>query len=367
MRVAVIRGDLPQQLFLADLEPTSQFDPAIDPAGQTRYVDRPRVAAVTSLLAAYVPASIVSTGNITFPLLINAGNQTLKLRTLTTDAYTSVLIAAATYNNITDLVAALNTALALTPWMATVHPTQALRVALLSRAKGAGVRIQNDSTGGGSTANTPLVLGAGGQNFTVPTAATLILATVPVGGPVDVSDATVRGQLGPGLAATALLAVQDGLAPRFIETDVAIKSFEVGNLAKYRSAQFNPDPTRLPPISAGAAIVVLADDGVTSFVAPVPTLSNAQFGVPGAGQVTLTGTGLASKGSPNAEVLATKVKFLTLPDPRVVDQATIVAAGGVVTATSIVIPAAKVPSGVGVGTKVQVLYTSLASNQFTLV
>ena len=367
MRVAVIRGDLPQQVFLADLEPTSQFDPALEPMGQTRYVDRPRVASLTTLLASLVAASMVSTGDITFPLTINAGNQTLKLKQQVADSFVSYLIPTAVYASATTLVAGINTVLAGTPFVAAVSPTQPLRVVFLTRATGTGARIQNDTTGNGSTANAPLVLGAGGQTFTVPSAATLIAATVPVGGPVDVSDVTVRGQLGPGLIVASLLIIQDAMAPRFIETDVAIKSFEVGHLAKLRSAQFNPDVNRLPPISSGAAVVVLADDGTTSFAAPVPVLSNAQVNTPGAGAVTLTGQGLASKGTPNAEVRATRVKFFTSPEPQTLDQATIIRLGGTVSATSIVIPAGLVPAGVAAGVKVQVRYTSLASNVFTLV
>lgn len=368
MRVAIIRGDLPQKVLLADLEPTSQLDVPVEPVGQTRYVDRPQVAALTALLAAQVPASIVSTGDITFPLTINAGNQTLKIKGAAADPFTTVLITAAVYANITTLLAAINVALAATAFRATTHPLfPTTRISLYTLAKGEGVRIQNDTTAGGSTANTPLVLGAGGQIFTVPTSAALVTATVPVGGPVDVSAATVRTQLGAGLQAAPLLLVQDALAPRFAETDVAIKSFQVGDLAKFKSASFNPDPSRLPALTTGAAMVVLADDGVTAFTAPVPTLTNAQVNTPVAGAVTLTGVGLASKGSPNAEVRGTKVKFFTAPEARVLDQATIVAAGGTVSATSIVIPASKVPSGVVAGTKVQVLYTSLASNQFTLV
>jgi hypothetical protein len=60
------------------------------------------------------------------------------------------------------------------------------------------------------------------------------------------------------------------------------------------------------------------------------------------------------------------VKFF-LPVPVTVDQYFIVAAGGTVSKTSIVLPAAVVPAGVAAGIKVQVQYTSLVSNQFTLV
>jgi hypothetical protein len=366
MRVAVIRGDLPSSLFLSDLEPSSQVNRMYETEGQTRYVSRITPAKLDPVMTESVPASVASTGNLTFPLIINAGNQTLKIKHLALDAYTTVLIPTTTYNNMTDLVAAINGVLILTTFRAAISSAGALRLALQSTVGGTGDRIQIDSTAGGSTFNTPGVLAAGGSNFTVPTSSAVILALVPVGGPVDVSAATVRTNLGAGLTSTQLSSVQDALAPRFIDTDVSIKSFLVGNLSKYRSASFNPDSNRIPAIANGAAVVVLADDGVTAFTANQPTLTNAQFGVPVAGAVTLTGLGLSGSGSPSSEVVATKVKFL-LPSPRTVDQAVITDAGGVVSATSIVIPASKVPAGVAAGTQVQVFYTSFASNIFTLV
>lgn len=368
MRVAILRGDLPQQLFMGDLEPVSQIDPMYE-QGQSRYQARVTTTSVGALLTAYVPASLGSTGNITFPVTITGLLQTLKLKQQAAESYVSYAIPTGTYANMTELLAAINSVLTpvgnYTAVALATSPTN--RIALQTTAKGAGNRIQHDTTAGGSTANTPLGLAAGGANFTVPTAGTLIAAAIPVGGPVDVSAATLRTNLGAGLTAAQVLSVQDGLAPRYYETDVAIKSFQVGTLAGYKSASFNPDPNRLPPLTPSAAIAVLADDGVTAFSAPVPNITNAQFNTPVAGAVTITGVGMAWHGTPNAEVRATRIKFHTAPDARVVDQATIVAAGGTVSATSIVIPASKVPAGVGVGTIVQVFYTSLASNRFTLV
>src|SRR5690349_7144758 len=119
MRVGIIRGDLPGPVFLADLEPTSQTNFPTEPPGQTRYVSRPSVAAITAYLA-----------------------------------------------------------------------KQGLSAS----------------------------------------ATALITATVPIGGPVDVSSSTITGVSGLGSATgTQVIALQDLLAPKFVETDVAIKSFQVGN------------------------------------------------------------------------------------------------------------------------------------------
>src|SRR5574343_674465 len=64
MRVAVTRGDLPGPLYLADLEVISQYDPAIEPVGQTFYVSRPILSEMAAALAD-VPAGLLGTVNMT--------------------------------------------------------------------------------------------------------------------------------------------------------------------------------------------------------------------------------------------------------------------------------------------------------------
>lgn len=151
MRVAVIRGDLPGPLFIADLESTSQENPSLE-SGQTRYLARPNVTKIAAYLAAQSLAA---------------------------------------------------------------------------------------------------------------SASALVLATVPVGGPVDVSSATIKGVAGLGAATDAqVTAIQDLLAPKFVETTAANGSWTHGNLKRLRDASFTPDPNRF---STGAAIAVVEDDGSTLY------------------------------------------------------------------------------------------------------
>ena len=52
MRVGIIRGDLPANpIYLGDLEVISQYDPAIEPPGQTYYVSYPTTTVVSNVLA----------------------------------------------------------------------------------------------------------------------------------------------------------------------------------------------------------------------------------------------------------------------------------------------------------------------------
>ena len=372
MRVGIKRGDLPGPLFMADLETVSQTDFPIEPSGQTRYISRPQVSVVNSLLTT-VPPAIRSTGDITFPLAITLGvNDTLRLK-VNAGAFVPVVIAASLgYADITALSTAVNAALTIAGVGVVAVPDGALRFILKNSTAvgtGVGTKITLDTNGNGSDANASLGFAAGGANYTVPTAAAVITALFPVGGALDVSIATILAQVSLALTGNrvAIKAFQDAIAPQFYETDVAIKSFEKGNLHGFLSATFSPDPHRVPAMALGTAIVVVQDDGVTPFVAPVPNISGAVHNVPAAGDITITGVGLA-----NSEVDLTEVRvthpstgFSKLLYQKVIRTTKTGGTQGVVSATSIVIPASLL-AGLGVANNtVQVQYTSLASNKFT--
>ncbi len=93
-----------------------------------------------------------------------------------------------------------------------------------------------------------------------------------------------------------------------------------------------------------------------------PVITNAQANTPGAGDVTLTGTGFTSL-SPNASVVT-----FTGEGAVVLTQAQIITGGGTITATSIVIPAALFPNTVAAtGSITTVAGASLVDAQtFTL-
>ena len=188
-------------------------------------------------------------------------------------------------------------------------------------------------------------------------ATTLISTTVPVGGPVDVSSATIKGVAGLSGASNAqVAALQDLLAPKFLETDVVIESFQVGELSKLLSSHFTPDSTRLPALATGPAIAVVMDDGVTPFTAPLPTISSA---VNGGGNLTISGTALG-----NSELYdATRVRAYNtaLGVSHTATQRAIVHAGGSVGASSVVVPQSLLP-GVAAGWSVQLEFTTLVSN-----
>jgi len=384
MRVGILRGDMPGPVFLADLEPVSQYNPPTEPRGQERYVGRPVIAAVQAAMLANVGAGFASTGNMAFNVTIAAPNQTLRAKTSSGAAFSVILMPTGVYTTMAAFLTAMNAKLVLYGLGMKVSPLNALRVVLYSLTFGEGSYIAIDTVGNGSTFNgaTAANFGAGGGTFTVPLATAFITATLPVAGPLDVRATTIRTQLGPALDAVQVEAMASTIAPKFVETDVAVKCYQVGYLADLRSANFTPDPSRMPPLALSAAVTVVQDDGFTAFsasaLAPVPNITNAQLGVPAPGWVRISGAGLG-----NAEFPGTlTVKFTDYLNVGLgqtpvnifkVDQAMIEAAGGVVSLTVIDIPpllgtTRLVPTwAVATTTKVSVKYTSLASNERALV
>lgn len=365
MRVGVIRGDLPGPLFLADLEPTSQTNFSVDPPGQTRYVARPDLTNVTAVMTANAFAGFSSTGNITLNVTINAGNQTLRAKTASAAGFSVILIPTGTYTSLASLIAAANPVLLPFGMALEVNPVNSARLVLYSLTGGPGSHITIDTTANGSTFNgaTAGNFGAAGGTFTMPAASAFITATLPVGGPLDVRATTIRTQLGPAPTDTQVAKIADSIAPQFIETEVAVKCYQVGNLADLRSANFNPDPNRIPALSNGAAVTIVQDDGNTAFsasvLAPVPNISGAAFG---GGNLTITGTGLGNSEFPNS--VKVKLTSVVTGAVLVVSQRKFVSVGGSVSATSVVVPTTQIP-GMAAGDKVQLLFMSLASNVFT--
>jgi len=404
MRVGVIRGDVPSPIFLADLEPTSQFNPPTEPFGQTRYVSRPDPLLLTYLMAGVyqsdetlpgnvgdivdgtevvppsltlpipkgspgyggVPAGVQSTGAITFPVTLTGANDVLRVKNTLAGSFVAVTIANATYNTMAALVTAVNAALTTFNAGATAaHDSTGTLLVIQSTVPGVGSYIAVDTVGNGSTFNAPANLGAGGQTFTMPSATTVITAlnpavVPPATGSINVSAATLLSTLG---ASPNTSYVADFVAPPFKETEVAVQSYQVGDLAKYRALTWNPDPRRLPVITSGPAVQVVEDDGVTNFssspLAPLPTVTAATHNVPAAGDITITGVNLgnveylnetivtirqaASAATPGTQPASIRVTQSLLNKP--------VSSGtqGSVSNTSIVIPASLLNAQNGAG------------------
>jgi hypothetical protein len=355
MRVAVIRGDVPSPIFLADLEPTSQFNPPTEPFGQTQYIEYPSATALTYLMKGVyvsytedytivgdigddvndqftasvpntlpipagsqgyggVPAAVISSSAITFPVTIGGGTNTLAVANSSPPSYTSVVIASGVYATMTALLTAINAVLVPTGLANAVSDSTGLKVVIQSSVPGPGSFIEL----GGATDTTTLFL-ASGQTFTMPSAATIIAALNPVVAPpatgsLNVSAAALLTNVGPTPNSSY---VANFIAPQFLETTVAVQSYQAGNLHGYLLPTWNPNPRLLPAITSGPAIQVVENDGTTPFssspLAPFPMITAAVHNSPNTGDITITGVGLG-----NAELFNSTVVRVTAASSVVV-------------------------------------------------
>lgn len=357
MYIGVIRNDIPQAISLSGLEPISRFNPMIEPEGQEYMLARPTETGVDAALASVAP-SIMGGTNITFPLVINAGNQTLRIRTASSGAFTVVTVPAATYNDISELSDAVTAALdAAGVAVRAQDGSSELRLMLVAtEVFGAGSTLSVDSVANGSTFNTPSGIGAAAVSFTVDTAANILSLALPLGGPLDVSGATLLPLVGASVVYQndLLAAFRSSIALKIHETSVVQDALKAGVLKALLSVSYSPDPNRFPP---GAAISIVEDDGSTAFTpAGLPVLASAVL----AGNLTLTGTDLAS---PETYEMIVSISG---SGAKKIYQKAIELAGGTVTATSIVVPASLF-SGVAVGaSSVKVQFRSFMSNQVTV-
>lgn len=368
MRIGVIRGDMPGPIALMDLETVSQHNPPTEPKGQERRLSRPSVTDVGAVVDT-LPAGLLGTTDISGGLtIVLATNDVLRITTVDGDPFVDVTVAPAAYATGALLAAALQAALDAETVDATARlDDSGLYLVIQSNTLGEGSYIEIDTDGNGSTFNDDAGFNVLGDSFEMPSTAATILALSPVNGPLDVEAATILATVGGGVTAAQSLALADSIAPRFIETDVAIKSFQVGMISGYRSSSYNPDPNRIPALSDGAAISVVSDDG-TAFTAPLTVISGAVHNVPNAGDITITGTNL---GNSEVESTVLRVTSSTGATFNKLYQSTITSTlsggtQGIVTPTSIVIPASLLSSLGVAGSTVRVQYTSLMSNTFTV-
>ena len=374
MRVAVIRTDLPGPVRLTDLEQVSRRNDPVDPPGQEGNLSPATVASIEAALgdpSTGVGATITASGAPT-SLTIGAGNKVLRLKTSSAASFGVYTIAEAAYASTDALVAAINTALN----GSGIRAFKAgLAVVLESRTPGVNSYLQLDTVANGSTANTNLNF-ADGVTRTMPSAQTFYTAAGLPSGPVTIGQATLEA-VGATTNSRALepfydagdaraLVVANAVAPIFAETDVALESFLVGNLARYRNASYDPDPRRAS-VPAGAAVSVLEDDGATAFATAntLPTISGAALGAPSAGAVTISGTGLGNENGGGTAGYGIAVKF-TGAGGRKLEQRAIIEAGGSVLPSAIVIPAALIPGVAASTTSVQVQVRHRLSNVVAL-
>lgn len=374
MYLVVIRSDLRNPLFLSDIEPISQTNPTTEsPRGQARYVSRPSAAKIQEYLD--TQAAIELTGSTGWTT------------TGWTGSYNSFTHTTGNTTALTNTLAAANTVSYLVSVTITNRTAGTVVVSFGGDSTAALSASATDTLVAVSTATlavTPSSTFDGTVSISVKavaaSAAALITATVPgyVGGAVvptvDISGTAIRAVTGLAGATNAQVEhLQNMLGYHIVETDAVKKSVLAGCLHGLLSSSFNPDSRGAlghPPATAGQAIRVVQDvnassTSTTAFTVRTPIITGLTL----SGTLTITGAsgGLSGYGlyEPTIIIIGSGGRQIT--------QAQILAAGGTISDTSIVVPAsliaatATVPTVPTAGsTWVRVQVNDMLSNKYAL-
>lgn len=270
MRVGIVRTDI-GNLYLSDLENSSQRCFSSEPRGQSRYVHRLTTAEITALLEANAP--LTELGSIAGPTFDTSVNDTLRIGTAA-GVFTAITVTSGVGTAGTVIVADLNAAFAANnlPFEAEVSADAgtADQIRINTTTLGPNATMYIDTVGNGSTLNTPL--GLTNVSLTGLTAAAFD-AAVYTGGPpattINIADADFDAlstftDLEDADAAALYDAFRDAIAPRIVETGQALLSFAYGVMSKLVDPTFQPGGTRIG-LPAGVAADIVTDDGTAVF------------------------------------------------------------------------------------------------------
>lgn len=276
MRVGMVRTDLGNGIFVADVESRSLSNLAGNPPGQTRNVRRPTNTEWDRVLALY-PLPIAATATDMAASVDTSVNNTFRIRT-SSSTYTVIVVTAGVATPKTTIAFDLNTGFTAAGLLllASVVGTNQIRITSTGGNTGPLAYFEIDSVANGSTLNTAVGFAAGGvlvSGITLAALRTLLQTAVyPTAVTINVSTATIIAvstiSLLSGPNQTALVAaIAELVAPTFIETGAVLLSFTDGVISKARSASFRPDGSRAG-YATGIAVATVASDGVTPFTYP---------------------------------------------------------------------------------------------------
>ncbi len=270
MRVGFIRSDL-GRVYLSDLENTSQRNFSSEPPGQSRYVSRP---SDDKLSDALVDGGYVVNARGTNNAATKDTNpaNALLIRVVPTGQFTSITVTAGDTQPVATVVSDLNSAFSAASLPLEASFVSTGMVQIQSTVKGSNSYIGINPTG---STLAPILGFPTGMVVAGLTPTDLRNAVVPSGTSINVSPGNIGGlssspgytgalitNLPTGTQLSIIGAVQEAVAPRVIDTGRALLSFDRGVLADLRDSSFQPGGAR-SGVAAGAAVVVVEDDGVT--------------------------------------------------------------------------------------------------------
>jgi len=268
MRVGIVRTDLGNGVYIADVESRVQRCFSHEPPGQSRNVRRPSDAELLSALNTHAILSLVGTDNNAS--VDTSVNHHLLIKNPTSGAFVSIAVTAVNPTLKTVIRDDLNAGFATNnlPYIASIYGgINRIQINTVAPNSGPSAILSTDTFAHGSLLNTPLGL-ADGVALSGLTLTALKTAVYPTAVTINVSSAQIIGlstfaSLTTAQKAALTLAIADLVAPQFVETPLAVMSFAKGVISKMRVAAFKPDG-----LVAGIAAAVVEEDGVTVYSYP---------------------------------------------------------------------------------------------------
>jgi hypothetical protein len=273
MRVAAIRTDM-SSIYVNDIENRAQRCFSSEPAGQSLYLKKASDEQLLEVYNTYGFATIQ--GSDTAPTIDTSTHFTLSLKTSAGASYVAVNVRQGVATTKANIIVDLNagfaaSGLALKAFLDNNKVTIQTTGAVCGEKGYVALDTVGQLDSNLGLSNSPVV----GVSFAT------FKAAIYTGGTVNVSTAGISaiGSLGLMVSAdlTALVnAVADLVAPKLVETGPVLLSFVYGTLSKYVSSSFAPgaqynrstqtwSSNSHVSQGTGAAVVCLANDGVTPF------------------------------------------------------------------------------------------------------
>jgi len=264
----VNRTDLPKGLYISDVENTSQRCFSSEPRGQSRYLSRPTDSELLAVLETVAPVTIRGSNTAATVDTTVANGTKLNIRNSASGSYIQVTVTSNAALPKTTIRDELNAEFIAEGLGLTARISGTNQITIDTTAKGPTAYVAISATTP-STAALHTVLGLAAAATPGLSLAAWRTAVYPTLTTINVSSATILAlstfALLPAASQTALVAaIQDIIAPEFIETGLVLLSFAYGILGKAADPTFQPGGDRIG-LTAGPALAILEDDGVTPY------------------------------------------------------------------------------------------------------
>ncbi len=264
----VDRTDIPNGLYIDDIENASQRNFSSQPIGQSRILRRPSDVELTTILNDHAFLSIVGTlTSATFDTTV-ANGTLLNIRDSSTGSFTQISVTSSATLSRVQIIADLNMAFknAKLGFIARLDATNHVVIDTVNGGPLVSIEISATSP---SAAALHTVLGLSVTAITGLSVTDLRTATYPTSTTIDVSSATIEAlstfsSMTSSKKTILVDSIAESISPHLAETSLVLLSFVNGVLGKASSASFQPGGSRIG-LPTGPAIAILKDDGTTVF------------------------------------------------------------------------------------------------------